>query len=74
MKVPHRKWMMLIWGIPFHYYNILCHYYDNSGLTSDSGVPSPDMSKLNDVNDVEEKDATCIVPSNDPPLEDTQGI
>ena len=35
------------------------------------------MSKLDDVNDVEDKDrkhTTCIVPSNDPPLEDTQGI
>ena len=34
------------------------------------------MSKLDDVNDVEEKDGKCttsIVPSNDPPLEDTQG-
>ena len=34
------------------------------------------MSKLDDVKDEEEKDGkhiTCIVPSNDPPLEDTQG-
>ena len=62
--------------IPFHYYNILYHYYDNSGQTSDSGVTSPDVSKLDDVNDLEEKDrkhTTCIVTSNDPSLEDIQG-
>ena len=62
--------------IPFHYYNILYHYYDNSGQTSDSGVTSPDVSKLDDVNDVEEKDGkhtTCIVTSSDPSLEDIQG-
>ena len=35
------------------------------------------MNKIDDVNDVEENDGmhtTCIVPSNDPPLEETQGI
>ena len=76
MKVLHREWMILIWGIPFHYNNILYHYYDNSGLTSDSGVTSPDVSKLDDVNDVEEKDkkhTTCIESNNVPSLEDTQG-
>ena len=34
------------------------------------------MSKLDDVNDIEEKDrkyTTCIMSINDPPLEDTQG-
>ena len=72
----HGEWIILIWGISFHYYNILYHYYDNSELTSDSGVTSPDVSQLDDVNDAEEKDrkhTTCIVSSNDPPLENTQG-
>ena len=35
-----------------------------------------DISKIHDVKVVEEKDGkhtTCLVPSNDPPLEDTQG-
>ena len=68
--------MILIWGRLLHYYNILYHHYNNSGQTSDSGVTSTDMGKLDDVNDVEEKDGKCttsIVPSNDPLLEDTQG-
>ena len=76
MKVLQGEWIILIRGISFHYYNILYHYYDNSGLTSDSGVTSPDVSKLDDVNDMEEKDeklTTCIVSINDPSLEDTQG-
>ena len=64
----HGEWIILIWGISFHYYNILYHYYDNSELTSDSGVASPDVSKLDDVNDVEEKDRKYT-----PPLENTQG-
>ena len=72
----HREWVILIWGILLHYYNILYHYYNISELTSDSDVPSTDMSKLDDVNDVKEKDGKCttsIAPSNDQPLEDTQG-
>ena len=72
----NKEWVILTSGISLHCYNILYHYYNNSGLASDSGVPSTHMSNLDDVKDVEEKDEkhiTCIVPSNDPPLEDTQG-
>lgn len=72
MKVLQREWVLSIRGIPYIIttYTI---YYNISGLTSDSSVPSPDISKLDDTNNEEEKDGKYTCTSKDPPLEDTQG-